>query len=119
MLRICAAIEVDGDRGIGVRVGLHTGYVYGGVVTTRRPHYSFFGPTVSLAYRLCSHGVIGRSCLAFLLNLTPAWSIPAWSIPTPTWLTPTWPAPAWPAPFSRLATPAWPSPKQAVPSPPC
>jgi class 3 adenylate cyclase len=51
------------DR-VAIRVGLHTGPVYGGVVGESRFHYKIFGETVNVASRIQGHSQPGRILLS-------------------------------------------------------
>ena len=45
---------------LGVRIGIHSGVVWGGVLGQSRIAYDIWGDTVNLASRLERHGVAGR-----------------------------------------------------------
>ena len=53
---ISQAYEAD----LNVRIGIQTGPVTAGVIGRRKFSYDVWGPTVNLASRMESHGVIGR-----------------------------------------------------------
>jgi adenylate cyclase len=50
----------SGDAAIGVRIGIHSGPVAGGVIGTQKFAYDVWGNTVNIAARLQQVGVPGR-----------------------------------------------------------
>ena len=62
-LRMCetlAAIEARHQRGLQLRVGVHTGPIVAGVIGHRKFAYDLWGDTVNVAARMESHGIPGR-----------------------------------------------------------
>ena len=55
----CQALPL-GDR-LRIRVGVHSGHAFSGVIGTTRPHYSFFGQTINYASRMESTSVPMRA----------------------------------------------------------
>ena len=55
----CQALPL-GDR-LRIRVGVHSGHAFSGVIGTTRPHFSFFGQTINYASRMESTSVPMRA----------------------------------------------------------
>jgi adenylate cyclase len=60
MLEAARQVQVPQAEHVQIRVGIHTGPVYGGVVGEHRFHYAIFGETVNLASRIQSQSQAGR-----------------------------------------------------------
>ena len=55
-----AALEAARDADVPLRIGLHTGPVFGGVIGESRFHYKVFGDTVNVASRVQGQATPGR-----------------------------------------------------------
>ncbi len=55
-----AVQDYGGDEQLGVRIGLNSGPVVGGIVGQSRVHYDLWGDAVNVAARMESHGEPGR-----------------------------------------------------------
>ena len=60
MLEAARHVPVSPEEHVQIRVGIHTGPVYGGVVGEHRFHYAIFGETVNVASRIQSQSQPGR-----------------------------------------------------------
>lgn len=59
VVALCPALPL-GDR-LRIRVGVHSGHAFSGVIGTTRPHFSFFGQTINYASRMESTSVPMRA----------------------------------------------------------
>jgi class 3 adenylate cyclase len=59
-----AALEAARSMAVEIRVGLHTGPIYGGVIGESRFHYKIFGDTVNVASRVQAHSQPGRALVS-------------------------------------------------------
>jgi class 3 adenylate cyclase len=55
-----AAVEAAREQGVPIRVGIHTGPIFGGVIGESRFHYKVFGDTVNVASRVQGQALPGR-----------------------------------------------------------
>lgn len=60
MVAASREVPISGSEHVEIRVGLHTGPVFGGVVGEHRFHYAVFGETVNVASRIQSQSQPGR-----------------------------------------------------------
>ena len=60
VLVACSETRLPDGGQVEVRVGIHTGPVFAGVIGESRFHYKIFGETVNTASRVQSHAVQGR-----------------------------------------------------------
>lgn len=60
LLEAARQVQVSPTEHVQIRVGIHTGPVFGGVVGERRFHYSIFGETVNVASRVQTQSQPGR-----------------------------------------------------------
>lgn len=60
LLRACRETRLPEGDSVKVRIGIHTGPVFAGVIGESRFHYKIFGETVNTASRVQSHASHGR-----------------------------------------------------------
>lgn len=60
MVDVARQVLVSPTEHVQIRVGIHTGPVFGGVIGEHRFHYSIFGPTVNVANRIQCQSQPGR-----------------------------------------------------------
>lgn len=64
MIEASRQVQVSDTEHMQIRVGLHTGPVFGGVIGEHRFHYTIFGETVNVASRIQSQAQPGRVLLS-------------------------------------------------------
>ena len=60
MIEAARQVPVFQAETVQIRIGIHTGPVFGGVIGEHRFHYAIFGETVNVASRVQSHSQPGR-----------------------------------------------------------
>jgi class 3 adenylate cyclase len=60
MIEAARQVPASQSEPVQIRVGIHTGPVFGGVIGEHRFHYAIFGETVNVASRVQSHSRPGR-----------------------------------------------------------